>query len=306
MTIDSSAKSVVFIVTKPLQLIIAEMLREQCGYSNAQLIVLEGFSNARRISELILDSGRWRQVNCVADIKAAHKKVISIRHIDVLFVHADVGLRHHLLALRLKRKNRNIEIAVYEEGTGSYRSSVINSRFKQKVYAVVGAGSRYAGNRFSDLYYVFTPSQIPKKHEISSVSIRLIKENLASFVQANQGYFERCFEIPKDLLELEGSCCCIYLSSWSIDQEFIERKSDLAPESAIWLLKLHPHIKDSIDPQGFHYSVPSHIPAELLIPKMAAKFKKLIVFHHGSSAVLYTILSNVEFHRITGEYPHVE
>ena len=298
MTIDTSRKSVVFLITKPLQLIIAEMIREQCSYHDAQLIILEGFSKARRIAELMSSSARWGQVYCLRDMKDAHRKLASTHQIDTLFVHADVGLRHHLFAFKLKRNNPNLKIAVYEEGTGSYRSSVIHSSLKKKVYALVGAGSRYAGSRFSDFYYVFTPNNIPAVSELSNVAIRQIKGDLVSFVQANLGYFEECFEMPSGLVELSGKCCCIYLSSWSIDLNFIERKGGLVPENSTWVLKLHPHIKGTIDVKGFHYSVPSYIPAELLIPKLAAQFKKLIVFHHGSSAALYIHSKNVAFQPI--------
>lgn len=74
----------------------------------------------------------------------------------------------------------------------------------------------------------------------------------------------------------------IYLTSWSIDRDFIDAASGRHEN---FLVKPHPHIKNR-ELLGVP-QVDGGAPAEIVIPAIAAKTDVLTVYHHGSSAAHY-------------------
>ena len=91
----------VFIATKPLQLIICEIISEQLNLKQKTLILVNAFKGAKVVAQNISEQGFWSKVHFVETKREEVREVFKIRP-DELFVIGDVGFRAFLFLLTYK------------------------------------------------------------------------------------------------------------------------------------------------------------------------------------------------------------
>jgi hypothetical protein len=287
----------VFLATKPLQLIISEIIAAQLDVNRKDIIIVDSFHDAHRVANIVAEYGFWTEVRCVRTRQEGIREALKLRA-DDLFIDSDVGFRSFLYLFEYRTLVRK-PIWVYEEGVGSYRTDLYAGGLKKWLFERIGVGVRFGGCRFTNGLYVFSPDKI----QAQSLNVRtdfIVHKIDVSFQDYCVNHLKRyChyFNISeKTFSEHEiGGVWHLYLSNWSLDMavDFAKR-----PLEGLKILKPHPHIKyiDDLVVKGFDVVLDGGIPVELLLIKMAATSNKIIVWrHHGSSASEYIKLPNVDF-----------
>lgn len=295
---NSAAQAYGFIITKPLQLLVALAIIDQLSdVTTSDLLLVDAFLGAKDITKKLTDSHqKWRRASFFKNHEAAYKHCRRKKY-DRVFVDSDVGLRKNIDLIRLKLPTLKTRICVYEEGVGSYRSDLYYG-LKKKLLTFVGAGTCFGGNWLTKDIYLYCPSEYTSKFPYGRVSVVQIKISITNLIHKYDHEFDSLFDLGMLRTKLthfaSKEVCDIYLTSWSWDDGAMKR---LAASDSCRIVKFHPHIK-TIPPllaNGFDVSVPSSIPAELLIAAAAAMFKRVRVMHHGSSVTRYLDIRNVEF-----------
>ena len=290
----------VFIVTKPLQLIICEIISEQLNLKQKTLILVNAFKGAKVVAQNISEQGFWSKVHFVETKREEVREVFKIRP-DELFVIGDVGFRAFLFLLTYKLLV-NKPLWVYEEGHANYGNEWYSDGFKKWLFKQIGIGVQNGGCRFTNGLYVFSPNKIPARslNVRTDFTIRKIYVSLQDYCVNHLKRYCIYFNISEQLFPEDkiGDIWHLCLSDWSLNTavDFAKRTLD-----GLKVLKPHPHIKnnDALNIPGFDVVLDGAIPVELLLIKMAATSNKIIVWHYGSSVSRYIKLPNVEFRMLT-------
>lgn len=284
-----------FIVTKPLQLMVAMAIFEQLDDRVVKHILLvDNFACAHEVY-LRLRELRHRNwvIHYFAEEKLAYAFSIKSRF-DKLFIDSDVGLRQHLTLMKLAVLSPKTVLAVYEEGLGSYRSDLYSGA-KAAVLQFFGCGIFFGGNRQTKEFYLFEPQQCTntvraKKIKIVCGIARLISAN-RTLLEATFGSFD---DLTKIIQKRNSDDCLIYLTSWTVEDDRIDA---LCRGVGTVIVKPHPHIKalDAAKWSARCFLAPAGLPAEMIIDSVAAAFDNVTVMHHGSSVGRYLNFPNVKF-----------
>jgi hypothetical protein len=300
----------VFIVTKPLQLIICEIISEQLDLDQKTLILrIDAFKDAKAVAQRISKHGFWTEMRVVETKRDEVREVLKIRP-NELFVIGDVGIRAFFTLLKYKMFI-NKPLWVYEEGRANYGFEWYPNGFKKSIFKRMGIGVHNGGCRFTNGLFVFKPEKISDEllNRRNNFIVQKINPPFQDYCISN---FERLcfyFDIPEKLIpkNKSGEVLNLYLSYWLVEdpQQFPYAMAiDFAkkPLKGLKILKSHPHIKnnDALNIPGFDVVLDGSIPIELILIKMAAISNKIIVWHHGSSVDLYIKFPNVEFRRLRG------
>jgi hypothetical protein len=292
---------VVFIVSKPLQYMISDIISHNLD-SEKYLIVIDSFSQARQVAERISKNKKWHMVSTVKNrflslVKAAFYKP------KILYIDTDVGLRLYFYILIFKTLNFKSKVYVYEEGLGTYRTDIYNGgqfyKFKSNLFKKVGVSTFFGGSTFCDGVYVFKPDEY--KIILKPLPTKNIYAISPSLIQYCSLHTQRLLEefAGKTHIGLPvGKKCIIYLSSWAADIEAFEViYKKIKPQ--VKILKLHPHIK-KIEKEiiGFDIIINNSIPAEILLIEALSCFEKVYVVHHGTSVESYVDHNRVVFMNI--------
>jgi hypothetical protein len=295
MTEDAGGVGPAFVVTTPLQLIVAMTLREQVGgYGRAHLYAVNGFFDSETIFSRVLeyDPG-WASISLFGDRMAAIRACAHRKH-EQVFVDSDVGVRIYLSLLALKLRRPATRVAVYEEGIGTYRTDLYPSA-KAALLSLAGVGTRFGGSNLTSSTWVYHVDEFERRLG-DSRAIR-IEPPLLDFIASKASLLESLFASRslEDAIPLaSGESCSLYLSNWRVDPTILPM---LKARGGPRFLKLHPHAQNPGQEftEAFDHSFPASLPAELLIAKLATRFSHVAVFHHGSSASTYVSQANVEF-----------
>ena len=295
----------VFIVTKPLQLIICEIISEQLDLDQKTLILrIDTFKDAKAVAQRISEHGFWTEIRFVKTKQDEVREVFKIRP-DELFVIGDVGIRAFFTLLKYKMFI-NKPLWVYEEGSANYGYEWYPNGFKESIFKRMGIGVQNGSCRFTNGLFVFKPEKISDQllNRRNNFIVQKINPPFQDYCISN---FERLcfyFDIPEKLIpkNKSGEVLNLYLSNWSFEdpQQFPYAMAiDFAkkPLKGLKMLKPHPHLKydDTLMIPGFDAIINGSAPVELHLIRMASNYKKVIVWHHGSSASQYIKLPNVEF-----------
>lgn len=217
---------------------------------------------------------------------------------DFLFTDSDVGAQIYLSLVRFKIANQKARICVYEEGLGTYRDDIY-SPLKRKLFSVLGIGAGFGACSLTDDVYLFDKDAYSKMAPQSYHKVRTISPRLADYV-VSSSCLANIFGVRTALQRLSNaessSSCLIYLSSWLISDSALTEINSVA--SVVKVLKLHPHITSEAGAEFsdcFDYVVEPGLPAEILLLAASEKFKRVIVYHHGSSIVRYIDSENISF-----------
>lgn len=287
-----------FIVTKPLQLMVAMTLRDQLRIQDeAQLLLVKDFSGADEVFERIKQNDRhW---SCVRSYESRKEALNACQReaFDTIFIDSDVGVRICHSLYNVRRTRPNVRFAIYEEGCGTYQDDYY-SKFKAAILRLLGVGDRLGGSRYVSSIWVYEPEEYNHKFPATRGKVHRVEKGLAEFIceyaaLLEEIFCDKYFIGKKNLAKDSNVSCVVYLSSWKVYQDAIEALS----RYSLRYIKLHPHIRecDTSFLDSDSILVPSTIPAELLLINLAGLYREIDVYHHDSSVERYITLPNVKF-----------
>lgn len=288
-------RNTAFIVTKPLQILVALSIIKQLGiHATSYLIIVDSFFDSKMVFER-LKLADWEFSSLSIKFSASHRgahQFINKNEIDCLFIDSDVGFRKYLNLLNLKIKHRALEINVYEEGLGTYRNDLY-SGLKKEIFKKLGIGTHFGGSRFVKCLYLYNPEIYQLNLPRGMVCLKRIRVGIADILDL---YFDQLVHIFDYSPVVGGgeNLCHVYLSGWQVDHGFLEK---FLLNSGDKFIKLHPHIKSS---EFLHFGVlvKQTAPAELVLADLAFKYNEVNVYHSGSSVEKYFSKKNVNFLRV--------
>lgn len=277
-----------FIITKPLQFMVAVSIIEQENLSDCvDILVVDVFSDAGKFVESYHRiSPGWGNMHLFKKHADAYRHART-RKYRQLFIDTDCGIQKAFTLLRQKVASSSTEILVYEEGVGTYRSDLYGNPIRRLAVRAFGGGAAFGGSAFTNGIYVYDPPLY--LHQVGRLggSPCKIKTSLIDFVRANRGTLDNLFAVPEVTSSRQGEPCHLYLTSWRIDEGVT---AAIAAKPGIFLIKPHPHLAHlSVDDSKFMSAsvIAAGVPAELLILRLLDNHPNLTIFHHGSSAARY-------------------
>lgn len=281
-----------FIITKPLQFMIAASIIDQLGIAaSSDLLVTNTFSAAEVFASQYHELGpRWGNLWLFEDIPAAHEYARRKRAYKCLFIDSDPGIQKAIQLLRFKVTNPSASIMVYEEGEGTYRNDLYTSP-KREILHFAGVGAAFGGSRLSSGIFVFKPDEYRQRVGRFGGTPFQIEPTLLSFIVSNYGDLSALFSTPK--IESAGETTCnLYLGNWDFHLDEI---AELARLSGQFFFKPHPHLKALPPmPDGVE-QLPGGVPVELIIISLLDKFERVNVYHHGSSVQRYLSIDRINY-----------
>lgn len=264
--------------------------KQQHEGDDCTFLFVDSFSGAARLHE------KMREVNCshfkssfFVDHSSAYIEAGRAR-CDRLYIDSDVGLRKYMQLILLRLRNPHVNVAVYEEGLGTYRDDLY-SGVKLKLFRFLGAGVYFGGSCFVDEVYVVRLDEYVKR--FGSGKARKIVGRVMDLV--SDPWVEKLFQGVGELkvVPKRSESCTVYLSDWHVREAVLNSISSKARGDLF--LKLHPHLRlENMQFNEFRV-IPSAIPAELLLSRLASIYANVVVYHHGTSAKFYCDLQNISW-----------
>ncbi len=287
----SDKKKVCFLVSKPLQFLISQSILGQLDKNEEYtLLVVDGFSDSLGFSYRVRECELgWSEIEWFPSKKHAFR-FIEKCNFSKVFIDSDVGFVNLISAFRVKCKKFKTKIFVYEEGVGSYRNDLYRG-FRKAILNFLGAGTNFGGCIFTSGIYLNDPRRYLKKFPSYYRKCRKIKISVHETIEASVSKYIYIFNVVNLFLspysESSTKDCSVYFTSWNIDYCVIEELLEFENDKYI---KLHPHLKDKkVNFKGsekIHY-LPSQVPAEIVVMLLRNKYRKISVYHHDSSLILY-------------------
>ncbi|OCH18564.1 hypothetical protein [Aliivibrio logei] len=284
----------VYIISKPLQLSVAEIINNR--EPSSEVFVTDMFFNARGIFENLKKQKRWAKVFFVAN-RFQSFFLAALRKPQKLYIDGDIGTRLALYIFMFKVLSGCKCIYVYEEGIGTYRNDIYLNGFKKRLLEKFGIATYFGGSRFCNGVYVFNPELYIKVHGWKkSFEVNLLSQSILDYMK--EYYDELCdlYEFNEESVT-RGDKVELYITSYDVDQKILQNFENNHGHAFV---KLHPHLKENTFSAYFTKVefVSNCIPAELFILKLSKNYKDVVIYHHGSSVQEYMPLNNVEFIRI--------
>jgi len=288
LSCSSSISSIAFIVTKPLQFLIATALKNQLDARiKFKLLIINSFDGSESVSAKVVDSGLgWDSASYYQTKREAMQSLYSDR-VDSVFIDSDVGFSNYVGLSLFKARFLATNIYVYEEGTGSYRDNLY-SGVKSFFFKMIGCGTAFGHSLPVSGIWLYKPEKFKKKfkryrkqiHKIEKSVFRMTVENTIKLSELFNGA-----EIYSKINRKQNNCA-LYLTSWTVDKDFLKKFIDISGDKYI---KPHPHLIDSqLDSSQLNsVELPSGAPAEILILAFSEKYDVVYVYHHGSSLEEY-------------------
>lgn len=282
-----------FVVTKPLQLIVALSIIEQLEIaSTSTVIIVNYFHDSHSVFER-LQQIKWYFSDVTfllePDNPSAYRRVAQIRP-NKLYVDGDVGVRRHIKFLQLKLYNLALRINVYEEGMGTYRTDIY-SGLKKAILSAIGVATFFGGGLLTNKIYVSDPERYCSKFpDFPKNKVMKLEAEPRNFVSRHFLALKNVFNYHRTG-QPQHDICNVYITSWEIDYDFIIRFNKLDGDKFV---KPHPHILDFERPI-IGNTIERSVPAELVFIDLANRYQRLNIFHHGSSVEMYLDAPNIEF-----------
>lgn len=288
-------KKKIFICERPLQILIVHSIMSQladCRF--IEVCIVGAFSNASKVFSGLsrLKLREETELKYFGTYEHALKYALSTKNAEV-FIHWDVGFRMSIKLMLAKSLN-NLTVNVYEEGLGTYKRSIFTG-LKEKIFLKIGVSINCGGHSSTNSIYVFDPVAYKNNAFRPARKIIKIEKSIDSFMSENREVIATIFDVRglRDLMENDDmESCVIYMTNYTVNITDIEC---LRSRSERIIIKAHPHMKEQIK-TGFPVFVcPNEVPAELLIDMAANKYKRVQVFHNGSSVSGYIRRGNLTF-----------
>lgn len=266
---------------------------EQMGPDyRTSFVIANVFSDAEKVF-INARNSKWQELGIsfyFADVMKDALPIAKRLNADNLFLDSDVGVRRHLTLLEMKSSNHSLDIHVYEEGVGTYRTDLY-SGLRRAFLSKAGVGTFFGGCKNTSSIYVCDPihycAQFPNANPDN---VHRINMPPYEFSQRNLDELSKLFAFELPCIQRPDQCN-LYLSSWEIDYEFLRKFTSIEGDNFI---KLHPHIravKHNLDCK----TLGACPPAELAFVHLKAAYKNVNVFSHYSSAAHYAKGSGINF-----------
>lgn len=281
-----------FFISKPLQLMVALCIAQQDAFdSKPVFVIVDSFNGAREVADMLFSEFTELQTPEYFKLRSSALSFLKKQNFDNLFIDSDIGLKNFLTLASFKLSNPNISIHVFEEGLGTYRTDLY-SGIKKTLFSLIGIGVFFGACRFVNSIYVYHKEEYIEKIPTAGFKAQQIRNSLFQFLTINSAALNRLFSfhgIKPSSPDIP--CCTLYLSSWSINKEFIENFHKLEGDLFI---KLHPHIRTNVAIDGIQF-IDARVPAELLLIELITNYKSVQVYDHNSSVRRYIKKNNLTF-----------
>ncbi len=298
-----------FIISKPIQYLIALTIKEQLDNGTNDLLLIKHFQDA----ELFIckvEKSDWFQIFSTYN-KAKSINVIGLNKYDEIFIDSDVGFLNYLFLFTIKLFNPRLVINVFEEGMGTYFSeNYFYNNFKLYVFSLFGIGTSFGSCIFTTSIFLYDIDRylINRKRKPNYLikidnSIEGICKNNFNFL--DESYVDLSIAIKSHEPRLEN--CLIILGTWieprnsldSLDNSIIKaiKEANYDSHSDFIIIKEHPNINRRNNIPDFKSSIRfnSSMPAEFLIFHLLSFFKTIKVIHHESTVSFYVKSPQVKF-----------
>ncbi|HGS4451913.1 TPA: hypothetical protein ACMFMZ_002571 [Vibrio cholerae] len=283
-----------YIVTKPLQFFVADIIDRKHGSTISEIIVVDMFCNAKPFFD------RLKSINLMNRCFFSKNRFLSFlvaawRKPDCLYIDGDIGTRLSLYICIFKFLSGCEKIYVYEEGIGTYRNDIYKSGLKKRILNFLGIATHFGGSFFCNGVYVFEPYKYLYSHSVKKgFEVNPIETLLKDYILDN---FEvLCWLFSYDLFNhsLNNESAVLYLTSYDVKYSVIKEINNQNLHSYV---KLHPHLKTNKFKTDFRnvFFIDNGIPAELVIIHLSNNFNNVLVKHQGSSVENYMKIDNVDF-----------
>ena len=286
----------VYIVTKPLQILIAKAIKDQLNPEcHSYLIVIDYFNNSKSVYEnLKNEDWGYAGIYWASDKKNAIEYIRKIKAHSV-FVDSDIGVRNLFFLARVKLVSVFPDIYVYEEGMGTYRTDLYSKK-KSFFLRLFGVATHFGSSILTAGVFVYEPGRYLSLFPEYNKLCNKIKNNLISLIEDKRLNLQAIFDDSDAAKKIERKSkeCSVYLSSWSVDKTFLDNFQKIAGDKYV---KLHPHIKiyTELGLKKGVQQLPSSLPAEIALLNLAKIYDRVAVYHHGSGVSLYLSSSVFDF-----------
>lgn len=294
-----------FIISKPLQLMVALSIAEQLNIrTSSEYLIADEFLGAHDVADALNSMPGYQGRAKFFSQQTDAYRYAKTKKYKTLFIDSDVGLRKAMTLLLIKLRSFHTKLSVYEEGLGTYRNDLYDQT--QQAIKTIGAGTHFGGCALTSEIYVYDPLRYKTNFPKIKVAVRKIDKPLNEYVSSSFEFLNNIFDPNRTLdaiaHEQFTGRCAIYLASWNMDTSLLD---ELNRSNELLLIKPHPHSKKTTEKLGQKaIAINGGIPAEILIQSIADKFTDVCVYHHNSSANQYININNVKFiniqtHRIS-------
>tara|TARA_B100000953_G_scaffold167278_1_gene137834 strand:+ start:4051 stop:4953 length:903 start_codon:yes stop_codon:yes gene_type:complete len=289
---DTRLETHSFIAGTPLHIMISlSLIRQLDIKSVSKLKIVDYFNGAenvyKRMSEL-----NWEYDGLEVSFFPSHRQayIDSLKDkTDHLYLDSDASFQRYLDLMAITAVRPDINIIVFEDGVGTYRTDLY-AGLKKVIFDAVGVGTYLGGHRKTSTVFVFDEQRYRNVFPQVKAEVVQIAERLEDTISRLSVELDYIFGH-----QIEHSShhhiCNLYLSNWKIDEAAIEMLAELNGDTFV---KLHPHIKRS----NLHSNIvqiDNRVPAEIVILNLSKNYQEVHVYHHGSSVEQYITSQNVDF-----------
>ena len=300
-----------FVITKPIQYLIALTIREQLSNDVEDLIIINDFRDSQLFVDKIYKKN-WNKVHFL-NKKKDLLNVVKLADYEELYLDSDVGFLNYLLFLRLKIFNSKINLHIFEEGIGTYlKETYLYCQLKIALFKLFGIGTNFGSCIFTNSIYLYSTSEYLKLNQRKPTNVVQIDLNIESLYKKNIEYFGflcNCGLIDKFISVLNYKhTCVIILGTWiephlkidylneSLKSAISEAKINIDDDFII--VKEHPNEnRRNIIPiieNSVHFN--ENAPAEILVYHLLIHFNQIKIIHHESTVTHYVTNNNVKFY----------
>ncbi len=271
-----------FIVTKILQYVNATNIE----VSGAKVLLLvDNFMDAENFYRRLIQSQHdWTNIHFFSNEKQAFAWIRKNRdRVSDIYTYSDYGLNFESLLWHLP----SVVVHVYEEGIGTYFNSLLKEHRMIKntlirIYALLSGNEiKFGGNKRTSEIIIYK-----KDFHAQQVKFRKTKQR-STFKKPFVNHFSEIMHLfeplDEELKGITSQNILVYIPSWNIQS--IDQQKD---SYDLKIIKPHPHLKnlgDHVD--GYDYSIPASVPAELLLLQLVGNNNQITVVSHYSTATLY-------------------
>jgi hypothetical protein len=289
---DKSNTHAAFVITKPIQLLMAlAILEQETPHKEVTIFFCDSFTDARNVERRFkrVFKGSIHSNFCNNRIQAIN--LVAGQGFDFLYVDSDVGVQHYIALLRLKFCNPFCLVNVFEEGYGTYYVDSYTG-IKKVIFKTLGVGGNYGGNIFTSHIYLYDPDKYAKKFYQQRNKTILIKTSIWEVIEINSKVLKKTFNITN---YFDGrnkrDICYIYLTGHSVDYDFINR---FKIKDGQLFIKYHPHLNNLHQVDGVEI-INSSAPIECILYEFLNIYERVIIYDHNSAARQYVLDPRVSF-----------
>lgn len=288
----------VYCISKPLQFFNVKNMPFVKGAGNYRVLVVDcQFKDAEIFAENVKkNDSSWDEVRSVSGKNQLFSLLMKMR-VNYLFTENDASFKVFIYMLLGRALGRVKRLYVFEEGIGSYSDRLFGT-IKGSLYDYVGIGSHYGTSCFCDGLYLNLPDLYNEKyHSQIAVPLEL------PFIEAIKKYyvlFSNCFDALPSYLDIKNSRILLYVTSWEINKEVLNKIDEVRHDYDLIVIKPHPHIKGSLWHNSEYKILETSNLVEMILIKLLEQKNKITVFHESSTSVVYfeNVINCVNFNRI--------